>query len=441
MYLNIKKTGSVLALAMGMIFSNSVFSNESHTHQKHSNQSQEPRNHAITSANSNEDTTVAPNSHTDKTTGHNEHAAHAGVNIDHEHDHQQNNETIPTDKTSHDQQHDTRVILSAEKMLLADIQVATISPTYQMSTIYAPGEVKANGYKSYIVSPRTESVIISRHAALGEHVEKGQKLVTLFSETMSQAQADYLIASTEWQRLKRLTNTTVSDSTLLQAKATYNAAYGKLIALGLTESAIGAISNKDIKAFGQYTLTAQRAGVVLQDDFIQGQRLSAGDTVMLLADEQQLWVEAKVSPSKPLDLSINAPAVIKFAGQSYPAKVIQEAHTIDPKSRTRIIRLAVDNSHDKLHSGMFVKVYFQFITQQQVTAVPEQALIRGTDGDWLVFAEQQTGEFKAVEVTLGRALGELREITGIKSGTRLVIKGAFFVASEIAKSGFDPHNH
>jgi Membrane-fusion protein len=303
------------------------------------------------------------------------------------------------------------------------------------------GEIKANGYKSYVVSPRTESVIISRHAALGEHVEIGQKLVTLFSEAMAQAQADYLIASTEWQRVKKLGNKTVSESRLLQAETTYNASYGKLIALGLTEKAIDGISNKDIKAFGQYTLIAQREGVVLQDDFIQGQRVDAGDSVMLLADEKQLWVEAKVSPNKKLNLSIDSPAVLKLEGQSYNAKVIQEAHTIDPITRTRIIRLGVDNSDDNLHSGMFVKVYFQFATKQKVMAVPEEALIRSADGDWTVFVEDHPGEFKAVEIELGRALGGFREIIGLDSGTRIVTKGAFFVASEIAKGGFDPHNH
>lgn len=371
---------------------------------------------------------------------------------EHKDEHDEHEKGHEEDKDGHDEhghegdnkeeeEHEEGITIDPKKMSLANIKVESVKPEYQFSTVYAPGEIKANGYKSYVVSPRTESVIISRHAALGEHVEIGQKLVTLFSEAMAQAQADYLIASTEWQRIKKLGNKTVSESRLLQAETTYNASYGKLIALGLTEKAIKSISNKDIKAFGQYTLTAQREGVVLQDDFIQGQRVDAGDTVMLLADEKQLWVEAKVSPNKKLNLSIDSPAVLKLEGQSYNAKVIQEAHTIDPITRTRIIRLGVENSDDNLHSGMFVKVYFQFATKQKVMAVPEEALIRSADGDWTVFVEDHPGEFKTVEVELGRALGGFREIIGLDSGTRIVTKGAFFVASEIAKGGFDPHNH
>ena len=360
-----------------------------------------------------------------------------------EHEHEKGHEEDKGDHDEHgheggnkegEEGHEEGITIDPKKMSLANIKVESVKPEYQFSSVYAPGEIKANGYKSYVVSPRTESVIISRHAALGEYVEIGQKLVTLFSEAMAQAQADYLIASTEWQRVKKLGNKTVSESRLLQAETTYNASYGKLIALGLTEKAINGISNKDIKAFGQYALTAHREGVVLQDDFIQGQRVDAGDSVMLLADE-------KVSPNKKLNLSIDSPAVLKLEGQSYNAKVIQEAHTIDPVTRTRIIRLGVQNADDNLHSGMFVKVYFQFATKQKVMAVPEEALIRSADGDWTVFVEDHPGEFKAVEVELGRALGDFREIIGLDSGTRIVTKGAFFVASEIAKGGFDPHNH
>ena len=162
---------------------------------------------------------------------------------------------------------------------------------------------------------------------------------------------------------------------------------------------------------------------------------------MVLANEDTLWVEARVSPNKKLNLPVGTPATLSFSGQQYDAKVIQEAHTIDPITRTRIIRLLVENKDDSLHSGMFVDVNFRFHTQTPVMAVPETALMRGADGDWTVFVEDHPGEFTAVEVELGQSLGDYRQIIGIEPNTRVVIEGAFFVASEIAKGGFDPHNH
>ena len=342
--------------------------------------------------------------------------------------------------------HIKAISLSPEKMAIAGIEVAVISPKVFASNVYAPGEIKANGYKSYIVSPRTESVVISRHATLGQHVEKGDALVTLFSESVAEAQATYRVAYNDWQRNKKLGKESVSESRLLTTETDYISAYSRLKAFGLTEAAIAQIvtydsANTGLAELGEYTLIAQREGAVLSDDFSQGQRVSAGDAIMVLANESELWVEARVSPNKQLNLPKGTQAVIDMAEQFFVATVIQEAHTIDPKTRTRIVRLAVKNDHDRLHPGMFVNVNFSFETDEKVMAVAESALMRSSDGDWTVFVEGKPGEFTPVEVELGRALGNYREIVGLAEETRIVTKGAFFVASEIAKGGFDPHNH
>jgi len=337
--------------------------------------------------------------------------------------------------------HEEGISFSPEKMALANIKVSVLRAKIYASTVYAPGEIKANGYTSYIVSPRTESVVVSRHATLGEHVEQGQPLVTLFSESVADAQATYRVAYSEWQRVKKLGKNTVSESRLLKSETDYNAAFGRLTAFGLTKQAIAKITNNNLANLGEYTLVAKRGGAVLNDDFSQGQRVAPGDQIMVLADEDSLWVEARVSPNKKLNLPVGTPATISFSGQQHDAKVIQEAHTIDPITRTRIVRLLVENKEDSLHSGMFVDVNFQFDTQSPVIAVPETALMRGADGDWTVFVEDHPGEFAAVEVELGQALGDYRQIIGIAPNTRVVTQGAFFVASEIAKGGFDPHGH
>jgi cobalt-zinc-cadmium efflux system membrane fusion protein len=339
------------------------------------------------------------------------------------------------------EEHEEGVSFSPETMALANIKVATLMAKTFARSVYAPGEIKANGYTSYIVSPRTESVVVNRHAILGEHVEKGQSLVTLFSESMAEAQGTYRVAYSEWQRIKKLGKGTVSESRLLKSETDYNSAIGRLTAFGLTKEAITDIVKNNSSNLGEYVLVAKRSGAVLSDDFSQGQRVAPGDKIMVLANEENLWVEARVSPNKKLNLPVGTAATIEFGGQLHNAKVIQEAHTIDPTTRTRIVRLSVDNKDDTLHSGMFVNVNFQFNTKTQVIAVPETALMRGADGDWTVFVEDHPGEFKAVEVELGQPLGNYRQIIGIAPNTRVVTKGAFFVASEIAKGGFDPHNH
>tara|TARA_R110002110_G_scaffold413508_1_gene640992 strand:+ start:4738 stop:5847 length:1110 start_codon:yes stop_codon:yes gene_type:complete len=341
----------------------------------------------------------------------------------------------------HEDEHDEEsIVLTVEQMENAGIRVDALYPAILHYQVYAPGDVKANDYTSYIVSPRIDSIIQRRYVALGDHIETGEILVTLFSEAVAEAQASYLVASSERQRVIQLGRQAVGESRFISAQTDYDVAYGRLRAFGLTDTDITRLS-EEVVNLGEYSLRAETDGAVLSDDFRQGQFVEAGHALIELADEQSLWVEARLAPSLRLNLPAGTEAEIVVEGITYNGIVSQEAHTIDPITRTRVIRLLVNNEEDQLHPGLFADVYFPLPTDEPVMAVPEDALIRGGDGDWTIFVEHEPGEFEAQEVELGRSLGELREIEGVAVGTRVVMQGAFFISSEAAKGGFDIHNH
>ena len=331
------------------------------------------------------------------------------------------------------------VKLSKEQLNLAEINITVLEPQAMAYSIYAQGEIKANDYTSYLVSPRVDSVILKRHVALGDHVEINQPLVTLFSESMAEAQASYRLADSEWKRVQKLGRKAVGDKRFIEAQTDFEADLGRLYAFGLSADAITSLAT-NTKKLGQYTLNAETSGAVLSDNFRQGQRIESGGTLFDLADEHTLWVEARLAPSMELDLPKNSKAQVNVGNNTYIATVTQKAHTIDPVTRTRIIRLQVQNDGHKLHPGLFADIYFALETDKKVLTVPEEALMRGSDGDWMVFVEEN-GEFKGVEVELGRQLGKSREIKGLPAGTKVVTTGAFYVAAEIAKGSFDAHNH
>lgn len=369
---------------------------------------------------------------------HDEHEEHGTANED-----QHGVDSEESEQHAHGEEQqsiDAAVTLSPVQMRLANIQVADLRLEKIDFKLYAPGEIVSNGYSSYFLSPRVDSVVIKRHVALGDHVTQGQALVTLFSETVADAQADYRIAYSEWQRVKGLGQKTVGDKRYVASEAEYDAAYARLLAYGLSETAIDSVSKKSGK-LGEYTLESVIDGAVMTDDFHQGQRVSAGTALMALADEQQVWVEARLAANNQVLIPKGSEAKIKVGNEFFTAAVTQTAHTIDRQTRTRVVRLLIENTRHQLHPGQFADVYFQFQSQTPVLAVPESALMRSADGDWTVFVEQETGQFVAQEVELGRSFNQLREIKGIQDGSRIVMQGAFFVASEIAKGGFDPHNH
>lgn len=372
-------------------------------------------------------TTYAADSHQQK---------HSEPQTSHSHD---TLESEPKQQTHEHDEHQQAISLTPDQINHAGIEVEALQPQRPDSDLLVAGEVKQNGYTSYHVSPRVDSVVLKRHVALGEHVEVGQKLVTLFSETVAEAQANYVDSYTDWQRIKGIGPGSVSDKRIKESQTAYHAAVGRLRAYGLSRQTIQTLS-VDSQNLGEYSLKAKTNGTVLADDFNQGQRVRAGEGIIQIADESQLWVEARLSPGNRVELAAGTKATVYFYNQRFSAEVAQEAHTIDPVTRTRIVRLLVNNTSHQLHPGMFVDVLLATNETAQLI-VPETALVRNEEGRWQVFVQQQPGSFIATEIERLTQHDTKVAISGIDVGTEVVVSGAFFIASQIAKGGFDPHNH
>ena len=370
---------------------------------------------------------------------------------EHDHAHEAEHETAAhteeqahghDEEHGHDEQGETTTVsLSDGQRQTADIHLETLQPMTLSEQVYAPGEIKVNGYRSYIVSPRVSSVVTARHAALGEKVKAGQPLVTLFSEEMITAQSQLQQAYVEWQRVSKLGQSAVGEKRFVSARTEYNAANRRLQALGLSAATIARIEQNTNYPLGEYTLTAQTPGLIMTDEFNQGQRIEPGQPLMLLSDEAHLWVEARLSAQDDLHLQPGDQASVVVGDIAAIGTVIQESHTIDPVSRTRTVRLELDNQDHRFHSGMFVDIYFNGSQTDAILAVPQSALMRDAEGEWQIFIADDDGDLLPQVVTLGPQYGDWQAISGVKPGQTYVSRGAFFVASEIAKGGFDPHNH
>lgn len=333
--------------------------------------------------------------------------------------------------------------LTPEQIEAAGIVVIPLQPKPVARMVTAPGEVKLNAYRTVKIAPRIAGQVIARHARLGDEVEAGQPLVTLSSVEMAAAQGELLVASREWQRVKKLGRKVVSERRYTEARVKHEQALSRVKAYGMTDREIEALlRNRGKKPDGTFQLLAPMAGRVLHDNFIVGERVEPGRELMVIADESVMWVEARISPEVAGHISIGSPAEVLLGKRRLPARVSQIHHALDETTRTLAIRLEVANENDLLHPGMFVTTHIQSQEQSDALVVPEEAVLRSQDGDWQIFIQgDEPGEFRAVEVELLRVDDGQAVISGIKPDTPVVIRGAFFVQSELAKSGFEVHNH
>ena len=347
---------------------------------------------------------------------------------------------------AHGDEHDEEglIKLTPEQIQAAGIVIEKLQMQTVSAMISAPGEARLNAYRTVKITPRIPAQVVARHARLGDEVVKGQSLITLSSVEMAEAQGALMVSDREWKRVKKLGREVVSERRFIEAQVKQEQARSKVQAYGMTEEQITELlsSNKPSSSNGTFQLLSPQAGRILHDEFIVGERVEAGHELMEIADESVMWVEAHISPNQVNNISVGNQAGIQFADQRLAARVSQIHHTLDETTRTIAIRLEVENKDDKLHPGMFVTANIETSESSRALTLPEAAVLRSPDGDWQVLVEQdEAGEFKAVEVKLVRVSDGKAVIEGLEAGTPVVTQGAFFVQSELAKSGFDIHNH
>ena len=336
-----------------------------------------------------------------------------------------------------------RVELTSEQLLAGGIVISELQPSNINNEIRAPGEVVFNSYRSKKITPRISAQIVKRHTRLGDHVKQGQSLVALSSVEMADTQSELLITDREWRRLKKLKRKVVSEKNYLAAQIAYQQATARALAFGMNKSQIKTLLKQDdaSKATGHFELYATQDGTITSDDFTTGEIIEPGRVLFDIRDESSLWVEARLTPKDAHQISESALATIHLGNTVLNGRVTQIHHTLDVATRTLAVRIEVANIDDRLHPGLFVDARIQSDITHTALSVPVNAVLRSPDGDWQVFVEEKPGHYKPQEVDVLNTVGDRAIIDGIKPGTRVVTQGAFFIQSELAKSGFDIHNH
>ena len=342
----------------------------------------------------------------------------------------------------HDHDNAVEVHLSPEQRRMLAIEVSILEPRVLGEELSGPGEVRLNAYATARVTPRIEAQVMARHARLGERVEQGQPLLTLSSVEMAEAQGDLIVAEREWQRLTKLKGQFVSESDYLEASVARQKAFSRVLAFGMSQPQADAlIDAASEKADGTFELLAPQGGTVVQDAFILGELVAPGRVLFEITDESVRWVEARMPPEEAARAAVGDRARIANRETWLDGRVTQIHHLLDETTRTQALRIEVPDPKHRLHPGIFVDVLVFTGAGEPILAVPEAAVLKSGDGDWHVFVAEGDDAFKPVEVALLRTAGGMAVIEGVPAGTHVVTRGAFFLQSELAKGGFDPHNH
>ncbi|WP_371411749.1 MULTISPECIES: efflux RND transporter periplasmic adaptor subunit [Shewanella] len=330
------------------------------------------------------------------------------------------------------------IVLTPEQKALAGIKVAQLSEqTFSLESV-ATATLVVDRDRTVTIAPQVDVRILNRSVVPGQEVSKGDVLLTLGGVAVAQAQADYINAAAEWSRVKRMSSSAVSASRRLQAQVDAELKRATLEAMKMTPAQITALADAP-ETIGSYQLIAPISGRVQQDIAMLGQIIPAGTALMQLTDESHLWVEAELTPVQAEKVSIGSKTVVKVGDKSLEGKIIGRSHELDSVTRTEQILVAFENAGHVLHAGQFAELYLPDASEGGVI-LPDSALTRSSDGHWQVFVEGDDG-FEALEIEVVERQRGMNLVRGLAKDAQVVISGAFILASEQAKSGFDIHNH
>ncbi|MBU1394467.1 MAG: efflux RND transporter periplasmic adaptor subunit [Gammaproteobacteria bacterium] len=357
-------------------------------------------------------------------------------------------QTAPTDE--HGEQ---ALKLTETQQALAGISLLPLSSDSLNITnlnldIRATATLVVDRDRTATLAPQLDVRVLARHVVPGQEVKKGEPLLTLGGAAVAQAQADYINAAAEWSRVKRMSEGAVSVSRRMQAQVDAELKRAILEAIKMTPTQIRALESTP-EAIGSYQLLAPIDGRVQQDIAMLGQVFSAGTPLMQLTDESYLWVEAQLTPTQTAHITVGGPALVQVGDKTLAGKIIGRSHELDSVTRTEQVLVSMPNPDHVLHAGQFAELYFAGSTtvpNGSGIVLPDAALTRGGDGDWQIFIQDEDG-FESIEVEVVQRQRGLSLVRGPElekaqqAQLKVVVAGAFFLASEQAKAGFDIHAH
>ena len=260
-----------------------------------------------------------------------------------------------------------------------------------------------------------------------------------FEASYQKAQADYQYSVKNYERYQTLFNQgAISKEALDSAEKQVTAArasldtWSKQIASGnaatvlskravsdKAQSAIDALQNQK----NDLILRAPRNGIIGFRQAEVGAMAQAGQKLLSVVDNSNIFVDCSVSEQDigQIILGMTANISVESLGKSYLGKIIYISPAMDPKTQTFTIRLALDDSDDRIKTGMFAKTNITVTLRPQALFLPKEAVL-SMNGSDRIFVVDGNSKITEQIVKLGlRNDTSVEILSGMNEGEQVAV--------------------
>jgi RND family efflux transporter MFP subunit len=354
---------------------------------------------------------------------------------------------------------DLLITIPPDKLENARLKIEAATIQQSASTVdgglRTTGTVEPNAYKVVPVLPIAGGIVREVKAELGDKVMRGQRLATIFSTELADAQMAYLSMQAEIERHHQHYHRTeqlveigaVSREEFEAAAAEYKieqarlgAMRQKLILLGMTEKQIEALRDHN-QMNSLIAVESPVAGTLLDRLVNPGEVVMQNKELFRVADLSTVWVIGQIYEKDFAEVRAGSQALITapaYPGRSFSGRVSYIDPRVEPQMRTAQYRIEVGNPGEILKLGMFVDVGFGAAASpaasRSAVGVPRSA-VQTIGSKQVVFAvTDQPGVFAQREVSAGpESNGILPIFAGLEAGDRVVTDGSFLLRAESLK--------
>jgi RND family efflux transporter MFP subunit len=338
----------------------------------------------------------------------------------------------------------------------AGIRTAPASSASASAVLRVPGVVEPNRYKQVAITSLVAGRITQVRGELGQRVNSGQVLATLYSTEFADQQTEYVglhaeleaheLALTRVQRLASIGAASRQELDMQAAEharldAATEAARARLALLGVTDERFRQLET-------EHTVTttvdvrAPIAGVIAERDASVGANIDPATPLFTIVDLGTVWVIGDVYERDFQAVRVGSPVIITTS--AYPDLALQgKVSYIDPMvqaaTRTAKVRVEVPNPGQQLRLGMYVDIAVDRGLTERAVLVPRSAVQTvGATQVVYVASERRPGEFVEREVETVDAGGDrLRVLRGVEAGELVVVEGAFYLRAERERPSSD----
>jgi RND family efflux transporter MFP subunit len=174
---------------------------------------------------------------------------------------------------------------------------------------------------------------------------------------------------------------------------------------------------------------------------VPGELVRPDESILTVGDLSDLWIWADLYEDQlgrvlaHEKARLRAGVTVKaFPGEVFPGSVDFVAPTMDEKTRTVKVRVAVRNPQGKLRAGMFAAVNLYLPGDDEGLTLPRAAVL-ADEGRTFVFVKREGELFMRRPVETGRAGLDWIEITkGLAGEEVIATDGAFLLKSDVLRS-------